>query len=435
MKIAIVSLGCSKNLVDTEKLLGLLISNDLKITNNFNEADAIIINTCGFIEPAKKEAIDTILQMSEYENCKHLIVMGCLVQRYKKELEEELYEVDKFIKISEYNNLGDILSEELGIKISNTYGKTDRVLSGKPWMAYLRISDGCDNRCSYCAIPLIRGRYISTPIEELIIEANKLVKMGVKELNIIAQDTTRYGLDLYGKRRLLDLLSELNNIEELHWIRVLYMYPDEIDEELIKGISKLNKVLPYFDIPVQYGNDKLLKLMNRRGSVEEIKNVIERIRITFKNPILRTTIIVGFPYETSDDFNDTLNFIEEIKWDKLGAFTYSKEEDTKAYDMDNEIDEDIKIERLNILMNTQNEITNLNNKKYINETIEVLIEGYDALLNVYRGRGFMHAPDGIDGQVFVYSDEKLNLGEFVMVKINDFKNHDLIGEYKRRVMI
>lgn len=435
MKIGIVSLGCSKNLVDSEKLLTLLINNGQEITSKYEEAEAIIINTCGFIESAKKEAIDTILEMRDYKNknCKHLIVIGCLAQRYQKELKEEMPEVDRFIGIYEYHNLGSILSEVLGIRISNTYGKTTRVLSGKPWMAYLRIADGCDNRCSYCAIPLIRGRYVSTPIEELIEESKAFVSNGVKEINVIAQDTTRYGLDLYGKRRLLDLLVELNKLEGLYWIRVLYMYPDEIDDELIEGMSKLDKVLPYFDIPVQYGNDKLLKLMNRRGNVESIKNIAKKIRRTFKNSVLRTTMIIGFPNETEEDFEDTLEFVKDVKWDKLGAFTYSKEEDTKAYDMDNEVEEYIKARRLNQLMDIQREISKVNNEKYINEILEVLIEGYDALTKTYRGRSFLNAPDGIDGEVWVYSDEKLNLGEFVKVKINKVKDHDLIGEYRGRV--
>ena len=339
MKIGIISIGCSQNLVDTENLLGLLISNDQEIVTDYNDAEAIIINTCGFIEPAKVEAINTILEMSYYkkDKCKYLIVMGCLAQRYQKELTEEMPEVDRFIGLYEYNNLGTILTDILKVKISNTYGKNTRVLSGKPWMAYLRIADGCDNRCSYCAIPLIRGKYVSTPLEDLIKEAKQLAKNGVKELNIIAQDTTRYGLDLYNERKLLGLLQELNQIEELHWIRVLYMYPDEIDDSLIEGMSKLDKVLPYFDIPVQYGNDKLLQLMNRRGNVNSIVNITTKIRETFINSVLRTTIIVGFPNETENDFKETLEFIERVKWDKLGAFIYSKEEDTLAYDMDNEV--------------------------------------------------------------------------------------------------
>lgn len=434
MKIGIVSLGCSKNLVDSEKLLGLLISNGLEITNKYEEAQAIIINTCGFIEPAKKEAIDTILTMSEYKNdkCKHLIVMGCLAQRYQKELIDEMPEVDRFIGIYEYKNLGNILSEELGVRITNTYGKTTRVLSGKPWMAYLRIADGCDNRCSYCAIPLIRGKLVSDTIESLVEEAKTLVKNGAKEINVIAQDTTRYGLDLYKERKLLELLEKLNEIEGLVWIRVLYMYPDEIDDTLIEGMAKLEKVLPYFDIPVQYGSDRLLKLMNRRGSVESIKNITKKIRSTFKHSVLRTTIIVGFPYEKEKDFNETIDFIETIKWDKLGAFIYSKEEDTKAFDFDEQVEESESAARLNKLMKIQEEISLKLNSEYINETLDVLIESYDGLTRTYRGRSFLNAPDGIDGEVWVYSDETLNYGEFVNVEITRVKNYDLIGEYRGR---
>ncbi|MCI6271670.1 MAG: 30S ribosomal protein S12 methylthiotransferase RimO [Erysipelotrichaceae bacterium] len=433
MKIGIVSLGCSKNLVDSENLLSLLKNSDQEIVSKYEEAEAIIINTCGFIESAKKEAIDTILQMSDYKlygSCKYLIVMGCLAQRYQKDLTEEMPEVDRFIGIYEYNNLGNILSDILKVKIINNYGKTVRTLSGKPWMAYLKIAEGCDNKCTYCSIPLIRGKLCSRKLEDLLIEATQLAKMGVKELNVIAQDTTRYGLDIYGERRLLELLEKLNEIEGIKWIRILYMYPDEVDEKLIKGMAKLDKVLPYFDIPVQYGNDELLKMMNRRGSVESIKKTINLIRETFKSPVLRTTIIVGFPNETEKHFEDTLKFIEEVKWDRLGGFTYSKEEDTPAYNMKNEVEDYIKVDRLNRLMKLQEKIVEEKNNFYINKELEVLIEGYDALSNRYRGRSILSAPDGVDSEVYVISNKELNQGDFVNVKITKVKKHDLIGEIK-----
>ncbi len=435
MKIGIVSLGCSKNLVDSEKLLSLLRNSNQEIVSKYDEAEAIIINTCGFIESAKSEAIDTILKMNDYResNLKKLIVMGCLAQRYQKQLTEEMPEVDRFIGIYEYGNLGNILSEVLGVRIANNYGKTTRMLSGKPWMAYLRIADGCDNRCSFCAIPLIRGNYISREMDDILSEARELAKMGVKELNIIAQDTTRYGSDIYKKRMLLPLLQELNKIEGFKWIRILYMYPDEIDDELIVGMSKLDKVLPYFDIPVQYGNDEMLKLMNRRGSIESIKKTVRLIRNTFKNPVLRTTMIIGFPHEKQHHFLDTLKFIEEIKWDRLGAFTYSKEEDTKAYDMDEEVEEYIKAERLNQLMALQEKIVEEKNQKYIGETFEVLIEDQDGLSRMYKGRSVLSAPDGVDSVVYVKSNRELNLGEFVNVEIKRVKKHDLIGELKEGV--
>lgn len=435
MKIGIVSLGCSKNLVDSEKLLSLLMNSNQEIVSKYDEAEAIIINTCGFIESAKSEAIDTILKMNDYRegNLKKLIVMGCLAQRYQKQLTEEMPEVDRFIGIYEYSNLGNILSEVLEVRIANNYGKTTRMLSGKPWMAYLRIADGCDNRCSFCAIPLIRGNYISREMNDILSEACELAKMGVKELNIIAQDTTRYGSDIYKKRMLLPLLQELNKIEGFKWIRILYMYPDEIDDELIVGMSKLDKVLPYFDIPVQYGNDEMLKLMNRRGSIESIKKTVRLIRNTFKNPVLRTTMIIGFPHEKQHHFLDTLKFIEEIKWDRLGAFTYSKEEDTKAYDMDEEVEEYIKAERLNQLMALQEKIVEEKNQQYIGETLEVLIEDQDGLSRMYKGRSVLSAPDGVDSVVYVKSNRELNLGEFVNVEIKRVKKHDLIGELKEGV--
>ncbi len=430
MKIGIVSLGCSKNLVDTENLIGLLQQSNQEITYSLKQADAIIINTCGFIEPAKEEGVNTILEMSEYkkDRCKKLIVMGCLSERYYADLVDEFPEVDRFIPIREYNQLGVILSEVLEEPIANNYGKCPQVLTGKPWMAYLKIADGCDNRCSYCAIPLIRGGYVSFPMEKLIEQAKALAAKGVKELNLVAQDTTRYGLDLYGKRKLLELLEECNKIEELHWIRVLYMYPDEIDDELIDGMKKLKKVLPYFDIPVQHGVDKVLKSMNRRGTVESILNTMRKIRSTFETPVLRTTIIVGFPTETEDDFQTCLSFVKDARWNRLGAFTYSKEEDTSAYTMQEEIDEEEKERRLKLLMDIQEEISQKANEEVIGSTLEVLVEKKDALTGLFYGRSIYNAPDGIDGSVIFSSSRSISLGEFVPVRVDRIKNHNFYGK-------
>lgn len=430
MKIGIISLGCCKNLVDTENLIGLLQQSNQEIIYKLKDAEAIIVNTCGFIEPAKEEAINTILEMSEYkkDKCKKLIVMGCLSERYYDDLLLEMPEVDRFIPIRQYNQLGTILTEVLGEKIANDYGKCPQILTGKPWMAYLKIADGCDNRCSYCAIPLIRGNYVSFPIEDLIEQAKELANRGVKELNLIAQDTTRYGLDLYGKRRLLDLLKACNEIEGLHWIRILYMYPDEVDDELIEGMSKLDKVLPYFDIPIQHGSNRMLKLMNRRGTAETIMHVVNKIRDTFAHPALRTTIIVGFPTESEQDIHENLELIKSVKWDRLGAFTYSKEEDTSSFDMDDDVSEEMKTERLNALMKFQEEIVQIKNEELLGQMLEVLVEKQDGLTGYYRGRSVYSAPDGIDGEVIFKSNKPIEFGSFVKVTITRIKSHDFYGE-------
>lgn len=435
MKIGIISLGCCKNLVDSEYIIGLLKAADIEITTDYKKCDAILINTCGFINPAKQEAIDTILEMAELKantGCK-LIVTGCLVQRYKEELIEELPEVDAFISLDEYPNMHKIIAKVLNVDIKETYGKTTRVLSGKPWMAYLKIADGCDNKCAYCAIPLIRGPYRSFKMEDIIEEAKRLAKLGVKELNLIAQDTTRYGIDIYHERSLYKLLEELDKIEGLRWIRILYMYPDEIDDILLDTMLKCKKVLPYFDIPIQHANDRLLKLMNRRGSKQLIKQRVDKIRSMFSNPILRTTIIVGFPSETKDEFEEMIDFTKEIKWDRLGAFTYSKEEDTPSYIMEDDVSEDEKAARLNRLMDVQTSLQEDINQHLINKELEVLVENYDGLTRMYHGRSIYSAPDGVDGEVLFRCDNEIKMGTFVKVKVKKSKKHDLIADYIEEV--
>ncbi|MFI3284263.1 MAG: 30S ribosomal protein S12 methylthiotransferase RimO [Erysipelotrichaceae bacterium] len=425
MKFGFISLGCCKNLVDSEKMMGLLKSYEQEIVSDPQDADVIVVNTCGFIESAKEESINTILEMAEYG--KKLIVTGCLAQRYLKELREEMQEVDCFIPLQDYDQFGSILSNLLGIQIPNEYGKTARLIATKPWVGYLKIADGCSNRCSYCAIPLIRGNYRSFKIEDLIEEAKTLLASGVKELVVIAQDTTRYGEDLYGKRCLIELLRQLNELH-FHWIRVLYMYPDEIDEELIIGMKTLDRVLPYFDIPVQYGEDEMLKLMNRRGSVESILETIKTIRTHYALPALRTTLIVGFPHETEETFEQTLSFMKVCKWDRLGAFTYSKEEDTPAYTMDHEVSEADAERRLKQIMDLQESIVVDRMQALVGETLEVLVENYDGLTSRYLGRSIFSAPDGIDGLVYFRSDEKYEMGSFANVKITKVDKHDLFGE-------
>lgn len=429
LKIGVVSLGCCKNLVDSERMMGLFRQSGHQVVSNVEEAEVILVNTCGFIEPAKEEAINTILEMAEYKQkkCRKLIVTGCLAQRYKKDLINELPEVDRFITISEYPKLGAILSEELNDKFIDEYGKNTRLVSTKPWTAYLKIAEGCSNRCSYCAIPSIRGDYVSFPIEELVEEAKQLAKDGVKELVVIAQDTSRYGTDLYGKRRIWDLLQELNDIEGLHWIRVLYLYPDEIDDEFVTGIKDLKKVIPYFDIPVQHGSDKMLQLMNRRGSVESILRTVKLIRDTYEMPVLRTTMIVGFPQESEEDFQELMDFIRVVRWDRLGAFTYSHEEDTTSYTMSGQVDEETMNRRLAELMQLQNQIAQENSEALIGKTCEVLVENQDGLTGLYHGRGIHSAPDGIDGVIRFRCQDCLEMGSFAQVVITKAHHHDLVG--------
>ncbi len=427
MKIGIVSLGCCKNLVDTQKAMSFLQASGHSFVDDPAKAEVIVINTCGFINDAKQESIDTILQMADYkaDNLKYLIVMGCLVQRYKKQLQRELPEVDLFISIDEYDNLGKIFNDFLD---SKTIKPEKVLLATGDYSAYLKIADGCSNKCAYCAIPLIRKEYKSIKFEEIIHQAKELAAIGVKELNLIAQDTSRYGIDLYGRYRLADLLYELNKLD-FHWIRILYMYPDEINDELLEAMSNCDKVVPYFDIPVQHASDRLLKLMNRRGSQKQIRETVAKIRNKFKNPVLRTTIIVGFPTEMDEDFDELLKFVEEIKWDKLGAFSYSLEEDTPSYDMEPKVAEQTANRRLQKLMLLQEEIAQSNNENLIGQTLEVLVEGRDGLdKNLYQGRSYAHAPDGIDGHVRFISLKDIEVGEIVSVKIESANIHDLFGK-------
>ena len=427
MKIGYISLGCAKNLVDSEYIVGLFDDPFFEYESDLSLCDAIVINTCGFILSAKQETIDTILEIAEYKdkNLKKLIVTGCFVQRYYDECIKEFPEVDLFVKIDDYKQLPQKLSELFDHKMIHSYGKT-RKLANNNYSAYLKISDGCDNRCAYCAIPLIRGNCKSYTIEENVAEAKRLLDLGVKELNVVAQDTTYYGKDLYGEYKLKDLLIELNKLN-FKWIRILYMYPDEIDEELLITMSKCQRVLPYFDIPVQYGNNVILRMMNRRGSVSLIKEKISLIRKYFKNAVIRTTMIVGFPYETDETFKDTLDFVNDIKFDSLGAFTYSREEDTSSYDMNEQVDDDLKDKRYVELMSTQKKIVDKINETRIGNEYDTLIERYESLFDRYVGRTYMSAPDGIDGVVYIKTDKELKIGEFYKVKIIYSKDYDLIG--------
>lgn len=430
MKIGVISLGCAKNLVDTENLLGLLRFSGIELTTDRDEADAIIINTCGFIESAKQEAIDTILDVADLKekNLKKLIVMGCLSERYKPQLEEEMPEVDRFIAISEYPMMGSILSEVLGVKVTNNYGLVPRVLSGKPWMAYLQISDGCDNRCSFCAIPLIRGRLHSRKEEEIIEEARRLVEGGVKEITLVAQDCARYGFDTDHKQHLGELLKKLDAIEGIHWIRLLYLYPDEVEDDLIELIRDAKHIVPYFDIPSQSGSNRILKAMRRRTNREKIISLCAKIRKEMPQAILRTTLISGFPSETEEDHRDTIEMVKEIGFDRLGVFTFSKEDGTPAYEMDDDVSEEVKAARRSEILDVQEEIAVKRLKDRVGRSAEVLVEGIDPLTNMYIGRSWEFAPDNVDGTVRFSSSKNHEPGEFVTVRYKKTSGQNLIGE-------
>lgn len=429
MKVGFISLGCSKNLVDSEKMMGMLTANGHTLVAHPSMADAIVINTCGFITSAKEEAISTIFEMAAYKqaNLKKLIVVGCLAQRYKEQLEEEIPEIDAVVRISDYGSLHEVLARELNDAGSVTFAQAKRQLTSKPWTAYLKIAEGCSNHCAYCAIPLIRGDNVSVPMEKLVSEAKELAKRGVKELVLNAQDTTKYGVDLYGRRSLLPLLQQLHAIEGFHWIRILYMYPDEIDDELIEGMAGLPKVLPYFDIPMQHADRQMLERMNRRGTKEDVLKLVEKIRSTFVDPTLRTTFIVGFPGENRETMDELLQFVREVRWDRMGAFTYSPEEDTPGSLMKPVCEESLKQQYLDELMKLQEQIAWENQQKKLGKVIEVLVEDKDGLTNRYRGRSAWDAPDEVDGMVIFRSDRAIEPGTFVQVRITEVLVHDVIG--------
>ena len=424
-KIALISLGCEKNLVDSENMLGFLVNkNQYQVVVNKSDADIIIINTCGFIESSKKESIEAILD--NIGGPQKVVVTGCLVNRYLEELKKEIPEVDLWIPIREYAHFNRLLSL-LDKDITNYEGLNDedRLVSTGSYSAYLRIGDGCSNCCSYCAIPLIRGPYVSRPYESIIKEAKKLAKDGYKELIVLEQDTTRYGLDLKEKKTIVDLLKGLLEIKELDYIRLLYLYPDEITDELIDLIAREPRLTPYFDIPIQHSEDTILKAMNRRGNKEYLKNLFSKIRNKIPNAILRTTIMVGFPGETKKDFDALLSFIEEIKFDHLGAFKYSREEGTKSYDYPKQVSEITKQKRLDALMALQQKISYDLNKRHINEVMNGLVVGKEN--GYYLLRSYFNAPDDIDGKILFSSLKPLNEGDIVKVKITESYVYDLYG--------
>lgn len=424
MKVGFVSLGCSKNLVDTEMMIGIFEKNGYEIVNNENIADIIVINTCGFITTAKEEAINTILEMAKLKekNCKYLIVTGCLVERYKEELLKELPEVDLFIKFSEYKTFWEqvqnLLNRDKNVK-NEQLDFLDRIITTGKNYAYLRIAEGCNNFCTFCAIPYIRGRFVSRKEEDIIEEAEKLAKEGYKELIVIAQDTTKYGIDIYKEPRLNKLLHKISKIQGIEWIRFLYSYPETITDELIKEVKENDKICKYFDIPIQHISNKILKKMNRKSDKESIINLITKLRKEIPNVVIRSTVMVGFPGETEEDFEELYEFIKWAKFDKLGCFMYSKEEGTVAYNMENQVHPMTKKKRYNKIMKLQKEISEENLKKHLGKNLKILVE------NKGIGRSYMDVPE-IDGVTYIKGDAKIN--SFIKCKITGVKEYDLIGE-------
>lgn len=436
MKIGFVSLGCSKNQLDTEVMLHELMSAGYEITPEETEADIVIVNTCAFIESAKKESIDNIIDigwLKEHKNLKGIIVTGCLAERYRDEIFTELPEVDAVLGVGSIHNIVTAVKNvEKGVKYSS-YEKNDcvklggdRVLTTPEYAAYLKIGEGCDNRCTYCAIPLIRGKFRSRPMEDLVAEAKQLDELGVKELSIIAQDITRYGIELYGSYKLAELIHRITEETNIPWIRLLYCYPDKITDELVAEIRDNDRVVKYIDLPLQHISDSVLKRMNRHGDGKMIRDVIAKLRREVPGIVIRTTFIVGFPGETEEDFDGLSRFVDEAKFDRMGAFTYSREEGTPAYDFDDQIDEQVKQDRADILMKQQMAISEARNETLVGKTLKVLCEDFDPVSESYYGRSYMDAPD-IDGKIFFSSAKKLESGTFVNVHIDSAEDYDLVG--------
>ena len=440
MKIFFLSLGCDKNRVDSEYMLGHLANEAFEITDDETEAEAIVINTCAFIDAAKEESINAILEMAQHKetgNCKVLIVCGCLAQRYREEIIQEIPEVDACFGVMALDRITSAISEAMKgnafmefpsveEKIGQSKAPAKRVLSTGGYFAYLKIAEGCDKHCTYCVIPSIRGPYRSVPMEALIEEAKDLAAHGVRELIIVAQETTRYGLDLYGEKRLPDLLDQLQQIDGLHWIRLLYCYPEEIDEALLDAMLRNDKVCHYLDMPIQHVNDRILKRMGRRTTNQELREKIALIREKIPDIALRTTLICGFPGETDEEHEEQMAFLDEMEFDRMGAFAYSQEENTPAALLPDQIDDAVKEDRRDEAMALQQEVILDANEARIGEHLEVMIEGELPGEGVYIGRSYRDAPD-VDGYVFVQNDRPLVSGDFVRVRISGAWEYDLLG--------
>ena len=428
MNVTFISLGCAKNLVDSEYILGLLRQDrDITIIDDINDSDAIFINTCGFINDAKQEAIDTIFSvLNEKKENAYVIVIGCLAKRYKKVLQEEIPEIDLIVGVDEYDNIGEQLNNLFNSKLPKTYDPLKRSLSNPLPVAYLKIGEGCSNRCAYCAIPLIRGDYYSYSKDVILKDAQRLISLGKKEIIIIAQDPTRYGKDLYEDYGIEELLEDVAKLDKNTYVRILYLYPDRISDRLIEVFKENPNIMPYFDIPIQHSSNHVLALMKRSGTREKYLEVINKIKKEIPNAILRTTLIVGFPGESKEDFEDLKDFVKEVKFDHLGVFAFSNEEDTEAYSMDNQVDEKNAKAREKEIMQIQKRISLSLNKNRINEVHDVLIEDFDG--NNYYGRSYLYAPDAEDGYFIIKSQKNLIIGEYVKVKITAVTAYDVLGE-------
>lgn len=438
MNILFISLGCDKNLVDSEQMLGLLTQKGFTLTDDETQADVIVINTCCFIHDAKEESIQNILEMAEYRksgSCKALIVTGCLAQRYKQEIIDEIKEVDAVIGTTAHDEIFDVIEKvlagqkELDIQDVDRLVEIDakRVVTTGGHYAHLKIAEGCDKHCTYCIIPKIRGNYRSVPMERLLKEAQDLADQGVKELILVAQETTLYGTDIYGKKSLHILLKKLCEIKGIRWIRVLYCYPEEIYDELIETIRDEKKICHYLDLPIQHASDRILKRMGRRTTRAQLEEIIGKLRKEIPDIALRTTLITGFPGETQEDHEELMAFVDEMEFDRLGVFTYSQEEDTPAATMEDQIDEEIKKDRQEELMELQQEVSLDKNEEKIGRTMFAMVEGYLSDENVYVARTYADAP-GIDGYLFIDTAETLMSGDFAKVKITGALEYDLIGE-------
>ena len=439
MKAGFVSLGCAKNLVDTEVMLGIMQEHGIELTANPADADILIVNTCAFILSAKEESITTVLNLAEYKSsgkCRSLIVAGCLGQLYKRDLLNEMPEVDAVIGTGAWNRIMEAIEETLSGRRVTLIGKrgiiynakTPRLRTTPNYTAYVKISEGCNNRCAFCSIPLIRGKQISRPIEDIRAEVERLTSQGVKEINLIAQDTTAYGLDIYGKPKLVELLRELVTVEKVHWLRILYAYPRRFTDELIELIAAEPKICKYVDLPLQHASDKILRLMNRPDTRESIEALLKKIRAKIPGVVIRSTFIVGFPGETEEDFRELKNFLQEQRLDKVGIFTYSREEDTAAYDFPEQVSEDVMQERYHELMSLQSMISQELNESLEGQELEVLIESRDEEVpQVVAGRSYRDAPE-VDGLVYIENDKRSQAGDIVRVKVLAGFVYDIAAE-------
>ena len=436
IKVGMVSLGCSKNQVDAEIMLARIRDRGFELCTDAGSCDVVIVNTCGFIEDAKRESIENILEfctLKKEGRIKAVVVTGCLAERYQQEIQEEIPEADVILGIGSMDKIVEAIDKALVGKKVVSFGdkcslplEGDRIISNLPFFAYIKVAEGCDNFCSFCAIPMIRGRYRSRTMESIVEEARKFARHGVTELNLVAQDTTKYGMDLYGKQMLPELLEQLCEIEELRWIRVLYCYPERIDDALLDVMAREPKIVKYMDIPLQHASAGLLRKMNRHGSGEEYLELIQKIRRKIPGITLRTTLIAGFPGETEEDFETLCRFVTQARFERLGCFAYSQEEGTRAGEMGDQIDDEVKQRRVDALMDLQYSIVQQQNEAMLGKTLEVLVEGYDRYASSYYGRSYMDAPD-IDTKIFFTSPSPVKAGSFVTVRVEDVIDYDLLG--------